>query len=204
MSLYLRDGAGAMEIVFNTANIITIVRMALTPVFAILFALGSVNYAFWVYVVISWSDALDGIIARHWNQKTEFGAFMDPLADKFLLTVGFLILTYFGHIPLWLCAIVIARDVVILITVRVFWTLKRVVEFKPVMSGKMATAFQLLVVAYALYNGSVGSIEVGYFPSAPHWLYMYIIYITGFFTALSWFQYMTREYRVQYGNKEKA
>ncbi len=192
-----------MEIVFNTANNITIMRMALTPVFAVLFAAGYVNYAFWVYVVISWSDALDGIIARCWDQKTEFGAFMDPLADKFLLTVGFLILTYFDHIPFWLCALVIARDVVILITVRVFWSLKRVVEFKPLLSGKVATALQLLVVAYALYNGSVGSAEVGYFPSAPNWLYIYIVYGAGFFTALSWLQYMTREYQVQYGQKNK-
>lgn len=188
-----------MEIVFNTANIITIIRMALTPVFALLFYLGYVNSAFWVYVVISWSDGLDGLIARYFNQKTEFGAFIDPLADKFLLTVGFLILTYFGHIPLWLCILIIARDVVILITVRVFWSLKRVVVFKPVISGKVATAFQLLVVAYALYNASVGSIEFGYFPSAPNLLFVYIVYATGFFTAVSWFQYMAREYRVQYG-----
>lgn len=188
-----------MKIVFNTANIITIIRLVLTPVFALLFALGFKNYAFWLYVVISWSDALDGIIARYWDQKTEFGAFIDPLADKFLLTVGFLILTYFNHIPLWLCTVIIARDVVILITVRVFWSLKRVVEFKPVMSGKVATAFQLLVVAYALYNASVGSLEVGYFPPAPNLLFIYIVYITGIFTVISWFQYMTREYRVQFG-----
>ena len=187
-----------MEYIFNTPNIITIARMVLTPVFAVLFAYGYVNSAFWVYVVISWSDALDGIIARCWNQKTDFGAFIDPLADKFLLTVGFLILTYFGHIPLWLCVVVISRDVVILITVRVFWSLKRTVEFKPAWSGKIATVLQLLTVAYALYNNSVG---LSLFPSAPLQLYNYIVYGAGIFTIISWTEYMVREYKTQFGSK---
>lgn len=189
-----------MEYIFNTANIITISRMVLTPVFVVLFAYGYVNFAFWVYVVISWSDALDGIIARCWDQKTEFGAFMDPLADKFLNTSGFILLTYFGHIPLWLCVLVMARDSVILITVRVFWTLKREVKFKPAWSGKFATFFQLLTVAYALYNNSVG-LEL--FPSAPLQLYNYVVYATGIFTLISWIEYMIREYKLQYGSKSK-
>ena len=193
-----------MEVVFNIPNIITIVRMALTPLFAYLFVIGHYNASFWVYCVISWSDALDGFIARYWKLRTDFGAFIDPLADKLLNTVGFVLLSYYGHIPVWLCVLVMARDAVILITVRVFWSLGRTVEFKPAATGKIATILQLLTVAYALYNASVGSSAHGYFPMAPLWLYEIVVYMTGVFTIISWYVYMVREYKVQYGDSSKS
>ena len=97
----------------TTANKITIFRVILIPVFLVLMYLrfpGHTYWAFGVFVLASLSDFADGYIARHYNQVSDFGKFMDPLADKLLVTACMMIFVGWGRMPSWVVFIVIARE----------------------------------------------------------------------------------------------
>ena len=97
----------------NTANKITLFRVALIPVFVIICYLpyGWAQYAaLGVFVLASLSDFADGYIARHYNQITDFGKFMDPLADKCLVTAAMLWFVEIGQMPAWALLVVIIRE----------------------------------------------------------------------------------------------
>ena len=100
----------------TTASKITLVRVVLIPVYMVLMLL-SANGADWlrwaavaVFVIASISDFLDGYIARHYNQVSDFGKFLDPLADKLLVTACMMIFVGWGRMPSWVVFIVIARE----------------------------------------------------------------------------------------------
>ncbi len=94
----------------TTANKITIFRMICIPVFLILAYCGLNVWAFAVFVVASLSDMADGYIARHYNQITDFGKFMDPLADKMLVLAAMCFFVEKGLMPGWTVAIVLFRE----------------------------------------------------------------------------------------------
>lgn len=97
----------------NTANKITMLRVVLVPIFMVLFLIDSTlcrTAALLVFIIASITDAIDGYIARHYNQITSFGKFVDPLADKMLTTAAFLILLYMGRISPWAVMIILARE----------------------------------------------------------------------------------------------
>ena len=100
----------------TTASKITLVRVALIPVYMVLMLL-SANGTDWlrwaavaVFVLASISDFLDGYIARHYTQVSDFGKFHDPLADKLLVTACMMIFAGWGRMPSWVVFIVIARE----------------------------------------------------------------------------------------------
>jgi len=100
----------------NLANIFTIARIVLTPVFLyLLYENTMVGYllALIVFIFASVSDYADGAIARKLNQQSEFGKFMDPLADKVLVMSTFFVLALMGFAPGWMVALVIFRDLFI-------------------------------------------------------------------------------------------
>ena len=97
----------------NTANKLTMLRVVLIPVYMVLWHLDfSWNHyaALAVFVIASLTDLLDGYIARHYNQVTDFGKFMDPLADKCLVTAAMLWFVEVGQMPAWALLIVIVRE----------------------------------------------------------------------------------------------
>ncbi len=97
----------------NTANKITMIRVFLVPVFMVLFMMDSTvcRYAaLGVFILASVTDAVDGYVARKYNQTTTFGKFVDPLADKVLTTSAFLILMYYGRMSVWAVMIVLVRE----------------------------------------------------------------------------------------------
>ena len=97
----------------NTANKLTMLRVALIPVYLIVlywgFA-GATYVALAIFIVASLTDFVDGYIARHYNQTTDFGKFMDPLADKVLVLSSMLWFCQAGRLPAWAVAIVVARE----------------------------------------------------------------------------------------------
>ncbi len=97
----------------NTANKLTICRVIMIPVFLLVLYL-DVPYAnYWalaVFAIASFTDTLDGYIARHYNQITDFGKFMDPLADKCLVTAAMLWFVEVGQMPAWALLVVIVRE----------------------------------------------------------------------------------------------
>ena len=94
----------------TTANKITIFRVLMIPVFLVLAYSGRMIWAFVVFVLASLSDMLDGYVARHYNQVTNFGKFMDPLADKVLVMAAMCFFVESGRMPGWALAIVLLRE----------------------------------------------------------------------------------------------
>ncbi len=94
----------------TTATKITFARIALIPVFMVLLLLGFNWFALAVFIIASLTDFVDGYIARHYNQTSDLGKFLDPLADKLLVTAAMLIFVQWGRIPAWAVMIVLARE----------------------------------------------------------------------------------------------
>ena len=98
------------------------------------------------------SDAVDGLLARRFNWGTEFGALVDPLADKVMVVAVFLALTVQGVIPLWLAAVVVGRDAVILAGAGVYRLWFHEISMSPTLISKANTAVQILVLLLVLFG----------------------------------------------------
>lgn len=94
----------------NTANKLTMLRVALIPAFLLLLYFGQTYIALGVFVLASITDFVDGYVARHYNQISDFGKFMDPLADKLLVTAAMLWFVEAGLMPAWALLLVITRE----------------------------------------------------------------------------------------------
>lgn len=142
----------------TAANQLTLLRVLLIPAFVILLVYGHLGWALIVFVAAGVTDGLDGLIARWSGQKTQLGAWLDPMADKLLLVTTFIVLTLPGlnlanRIPIWLTICMISRDVVILLTVAIVNLAIGPRTFKPSMFGKIATATYIVTaVAAMLFN----------------------------------------------------
>jgi cardiolipin synthase (CMP-forming) len=133
-------------------NILTLVRILLTPVFVILLLRDMFPVALLVFAAAGISDGLDGLIARYLNQRTTLGAYLDPAADKLLLTSAFIVMAVLGIIPDWLMVIVITRDVVIVLGLAILTLTEKKYEVKPTLVSKCTTAIQILLVFVSLYD----------------------------------------------------
>ncbi len=94
----------------TTASKITLARVALIPVFMLVLLLGYNWAALAIFAVASLTDFVDGYIARHYNQVSDFGKFLDPLADKLLVLAAMLIFVQWGRMPSWAVMVVLARE----------------------------------------------------------------------------------------------
>jgi cardiolipin synthase (CMP-forming) len=143
---------------FTTANQLTLLRMLLIPAFVTLIIYGELGWALVVFATAGVTDAADGLIARRAGQKTSLGAWLDPMADKLLLVSTFVILTVPGlglanRLPIWLTALIISRDVLIVVTVAIVNLAIGRRTFRPSIFGKAATATYILTAVVAmLYN----------------------------------------------------
>ena len=143
---------------FTTANQITLLRMLLIPAFVTLVIYHELGWALIVFATAGISDAADGLIARRAGQKTSLGAWLDPMADKLLLVSTFVVLTVPGlgltnRLPIWLTALVISRDVLIVVTVAIVNLAIGRRTFRPSMFGKVATGTYIVTAVMAmLYN----------------------------------------------------
>jgi cardiolipin synthase (CMP-forming) len=127
-------------------NLICVLRILLIwPILASIRA-GHYPLTLLLFFIAAVSDALDGFLAKRFHWSSELGKFLDPIADKLLLLSVFLLLTWYGLIPLWLTRLVVARDVLIglgAIVYRIGWGQLR---GKPMISSKINTLLQLLYV----------------------------------------------------------
>lgn len=131
-------------------NLLTISRIALTPLLAWLLLESYLGYALLVFLAAGATDGLDGFIARVWHQKSRLGAYLDPVADKLLLVSSFVLLSRIDLIPVWLMLITIGRDLLIVAGCIVLLLGQVPIQIKPVLSGKLSTLFQLLTILEAL------------------------------------------------------
>ena len=134
------------------ANWLTLGRILLVPVFVTLLVYNRVGLALSAFVLAGISDTLDGYIARTRGTETRLGAFLDPLADKLLLTASFVTLTYkFPRVlPFWLTAIVLSRDFLLILVAVLIMLTGGQVRPAPTMLGKTSTALQMVTVIVAL------------------------------------------------------
>jgi cardiolipin synthase len=151
--------------VLTTANQLTLLRMLLIPAFVILVLYGHIGWALLVFGLAGITDGLDGVIARRAGQKTQLGAWLDPMADKLLLVTTFIVLTVPGlnlanPLPLWLTVTVISRDVVIVLTVTIVNLAIGPKTFRPSIYGKMATAIYILTAVVAMLFNYLGTHSV--------------------------------------------
>ena len=131
-------------------NIITIMRFLLVP--AIIWALlsGEMAWAFALFLIAGISDGVDGFIARHFNQQSRLGAYLDPVADKLLLVCVFVVLGLMGELPLWLVVLAVSRDALIIVAVMLSTVMGHPVTVKPLFVSKANTAVQIILAAVAL------------------------------------------------------
>ena len=148
--------------------------------------------AFWLFVVAGVSDAIDGYLAKRWDQVTEFGKHLDPLADKALLVSIYITLGVQGHLEIWLVIMVVFRDVMIVGAVILYQTMIRKLEMNPLFVSKVNTLAQIVLAALVL--GSKGfDVNTGLFFE----MMMGIVAVT---TLISGLSYLV----VVVGQKEKT
>jgi len=152
----------------TTANKITILRILLVPFFVVQ-VLYYVNtgiewyrlFAFLCFGVAAISDGIDGYIARRYNQISELGKIIDPLADKLLLISAVVLLSmknepYLERIPIWLTATILSRDAILIIGLLLIQYVCGKATVRPIMLGKVATVLQMICVLWALLKFSQG------------------------------------------------
>ena len=152
----------------TTANKITILRVLLIPFFIVeaLYYVEQDNEWYRLGAILTFgiaavSDALDGYIARHYNQRSQLGAILDPMADKLLLVSAVLLLSFdhqprLPQMPLWLVGTIVGRDVLLLIgLIAIYYSCESVVV-RPVLIGKLATVLQMVSVLWALFKWNTG------------------------------------------------
>ena len=146
----------------NLANKVSIFRIASIPFFiaCILYYTPERDFlrffALGIFLLAVVSDAIDGLIARLGRQKTKIGSILDPLADKFLLSIAFLVLFFLQGLPdgirppLWIVLIVVSRDVIVILGAAVIFIIKKDLEVIPTKWGKFATFFQMATISFIL------------------------------------------------------
>ena len=143
----------------NLPNFLTIIRMALVPVFIVFFYIGQdrgqgyLILALAVFVIASATDAVDGHIARKYDLITNFGKLMDPLADKVLTTAAFIVLVDVHIIPAWMVIVILAREFIITGLRGVAASEGVVIEAG--LSGKLKTVFQMVAIGFILLNAAM-------------------------------------------------
>lgn len=139
--------------IFTIPTLFTLSRFFLVPYFAYLFMQRSYNLAFWILVITGLTDALDGFIARRFKMTSRFGSFLDPLADKFLMIVSYILFWWENIIPEHLFYLVIGRDIGIMLSIVILTLILRVkLYYKPTIVSKFATFFQILVLCVLFLN----------------------------------------------------
>ena len=143
-------------------NVITGFRFLLVPPVVILLLQERFLAALLVFGVAGFSDGLDGFLAKRYGWSSRLGGLMDPLADKLLLASSFLTLGWLGWIPLWLVALVIVRDLVI-IAGAVFYHMRiEHFEAEPTIISKLNTAAQILLVLAVMFSLGVRTVPASW------------------------------------------
>jgi cardiolipin synthase len=147
--------------IWTVPNQITLLRLGFLPFFLILISYERYKWALLVLVVAGLSDGIDGLLARSLNQRSSLGAYLDPIADKLLLSSSFIILAFKKQIAWWLTIIVFSRDILILVVAVVILLISGYRPFPPSIYGKMTTAFQIILVFTVVFSAAYPSFHLG-------------------------------------------
>ncbi|MEK7833870.1 MAG: CDP-alcohol phosphatidyltransferase family protein [Acidobacteriota bacterium] len=150
-----------MSSALTIANLLTVLRLILIPVFVVTAHDQRFDWALGVFFAAAVTDGLDGLVARAFNQKTQLGAILDPMADKLLLVTAFIVLTLPNFtvtppIPFWLTATAISRDVIIVLAALVINMTTGFSRFRPSIPGKLNTFVQITMIVFFLAANAFG------------------------------------------------
>jgi len=171
----------------NLPNSITLFRVVLIPFFINLMIYDYYRLALAVFVVACITDALDGMIARLMNSKTDLGAFLDPMADKLLIVSAFITLVLLRMLPVWLAIIVISRDVILVFGSIIVYFMQHNFTVQPSLIGKFTTVLQLLCITLTLAHEAY-DLQIG--------LLVTLQWITAAATVASGVQYVSRGMKI--------
>jgi cardiolipin synthase (CMP-forming) len=136
--------------VFTAPNQLTLLRMIFVPFIVIHLVEGRYLWALIVFVIAGFSDGLDGLLARRLHQQTLLGQYLDPIADKLLLSAMFLVLSILRKVPWKFTVLVFSRDVSILAASAVLFAIAGLRDFRPSMFGKANTVSQIGAIFFVL------------------------------------------------------
>jgi len=169
--------------IFTAPNQLTLLRMIFVPFIVIYLVDGHYRWALAIFVVAGFSDGLDGLLARTLHQQTLLGQYLDPIADKLLLSTMFLVLSILHKIPWKFTVLVFSRDISILAASAVLFAIAGLRDFRPSIFGKANTFSQIAAIFFVMLN------EV----YAPLWVRIArveFLRATFFFTILSALHYL--------------
>jgi len=137
--------------IWTVPNQITLLRLGVLPFFLILVLYEKYQWALIVLVCVALSDGIDGYLARTLHQKSALGAYLDPIADKLLLSSSFVVLAMEKKIAWWLTMMVISRDVLLLVVAAVILIVQGYRPFPPSLLGKATTFFEIALVFFVVF-----------------------------------------------------
>lgn len=183
----------------NLANQLTFLRLVAVPFFLISVLQSRFGLAFVLFGLAAITDLLDGLIARYFKQQTPLGAYLDPAADKLMMTAAFLLLTDYPlmfksiamafRIPIWLTILTISRDVLIVCVALILYLTHHQRRFEPSLVGKWTTVMELLTVCLFLLFNWVGR-------NGFELILDLMVWTTLALTLISGFHYLSRTIRM--------
>jgi len=151
--------------IVTVPNLLTVFRMVLIPVFVSLLFYQRFVSALGIFILAGITDGLDGLLARRFNQKSQLGTILDPIADKLMLVTSFVVLSMRSvfpqplpshlPVPFWVTVAVISRDVFILVGAAAINIVTGFRGFRPSMLGKINTVVQIFAIAIIIFAASV-------------------------------------------------
>jgi cardiolipin synthase len=147
--------------IWTVPNQITFLRLGFLPIFLMLIAYDRYRWALLVLVVSGLSDGIDGLLARSLNQRSALGAYLDPIADKLLLSSSFVLLAFKKQLAWWLTILVFSRDVLILIVAVVILLTSGYRPFPPSIYGKLTTAAEIVLVFLVVLGAAYPNYHIG-------------------------------------------
>lgn len=176
----------------NLANSVTLGRVFMVPVIFWLLVSGQMQWATVVFLVAGASDAVDGYLAKNFDQRTTLGSYLDPMADKLLIVSVYIALGTAGHLPLWLVIAVVSRDILIVLGVLLLRVVGQPLTIKPLVVSKANTAAQIALAAVVLADEGFGL--------GLATLRLVLVWITGILTLMSLVGYMRQWLVLMAGN----
>jgi cardiolipin synthase len=168
--------------IWTVPNQITLLRLGFLPFFLILIVYEEYNWALFVLVFVALTDAIDGYLARTLHQKSALGAYLDPIADKLLLSSSFVVLAMEKKIAWWLTMMVLSRDVLLLVVAAVILIVQGYRPFPPSLLGKATTFFEIALVFFVVFSAAYPN------DRAPIYIH-YLAFMVAAFVAVSGFHY---------------
>ena len=160
--------------IITLPNLLTMFRMVLIPVFVSLLFYQKFGWALGVFMLAGVTDGLDGLLARRFDQKSQLGMILDPIADKMLLVTSFIVLSMPSispqplprhfPVPFWVTAAVFSRDIFIIVGAAAINIVTGFKGFRPSMLGKINTTIQILAIIAILIAARFPSVS-GYLPT---------------------------------------